>query len=83
MLGSMKGIKMSGLTQKMSELIGNLRVKEVQAAKMFRHLNVYGAILGMHYKFLGRNIVLRLYTPPNFDTDIASFTHYLHSSLFE
>jgi len=47
MLGSMKGIKMSGLTQKMTELIGNLRIKEVQVAKKFRLLNVYGATLGI------------------------------------
>lgn len=46
MLGSMKGIKMSGLSQKLSELIENLRIKEVQVAKKFRLLNVYGATLG-------------------------------------
>jgi ATP-binding cassette, subfamily C (CFTR/MRP), member 1 len=51
MLGSMKGIKMSGLTQKLSQLIGNLRVKEAKSAKKLRLLNVYGATLGMFFEY--------------------------------
>jgi len=43
----MKGIKISGLTQKLSQVISNLRVKEVKSAKKLRLLNVYGATLGM------------------------------------
>ena len=46
MLGSMKGIKLTGLTDRLQILIQGLRVSEVNAAKAFRLLGVYTSTLG-------------------------------------
>ncbi|KAI9736588.1 MAG: hypothetical protein M1818_006099 [Claussenomyces sp. TS43310] len=46
MLGSMKGIKMTGLTQKMSDSIVGLRETEIKDAEPFRLLNAGSATLG-------------------------------------
>ena len=45
MLGSMKGVKMSGLTKKLFELILGLRREELEAAKSYRMLQVYGSTM--------------------------------------
>lgn len=45
-LGSMKGVKMLGLTHKLEQVIQNLRVDEVHSAGSFRLIGVYTSSLG-------------------------------------
>lgn len=47
MLSSMKGVKMAGLAQKLTEIIQNLRVAEVMSGYKFRMVLVWNLILGM------------------------------------
>jgi ATP-binding cassette, subfamily C (CFTR/MRP), member 1 len=48
MLSSMKGIKMSGLTQTLSTVIQNLRVEEIKFASKFRTLQIALITLGKY-----------------------------------
>ena len=41
MLGSMKGVKMCGLTETLSTIIQDLRVQELEISKKFRKLLVW------------------------------------------
>lgn len=41
MLGSMKGVKMSGLSDKMSNIISKLRLAEIASARRYRTMLVY------------------------------------------
>jgi len=43
MLGAMKGVKMSGLSNAIFELIQTLRVNEIKSAAKFRSLLVWNA----------------------------------------
>jgi ATP-binding cassette subfamily C (CFTR/MRP) protein 1 len=47
MLGSLKAVRSSGMTTKLSELIDILRQEEIRAAKGFWLLGVYTSTLGM------------------------------------
>jgi hypothetical protein len=46
MLSSMKGVKMAGLTQKLTEIIQNLRFAEVMSGHKFRMMTVWNLIFG-------------------------------------
>jgi ABC-type multidrug transport system fused ATPase/permease subunit len=48
MLGSMKGVKMSGLTGKLSSIITNLRLAEIASARLYRMMLVYVVTLCRH-----------------------------------
>jgi ATP-binding cassette, subfamily C (CFTR/MRP), member 1 len=45
MLGSMKGVKMSGLSDKMSSIISSLRLGEIASARRYRTMLVYVVVL--------------------------------------
>jgi hypothetical protein len=46
MLSSMKGVKMAGLTQKLIDIIQNLRIAEVMSGYKFRMVTVWNLIFG-------------------------------------
>ena len=46
-LGSMKSVKMLGLTEKMTSAIAKLRFHEVELSKSFRKLMAFNIMLGM------------------------------------
>jgi len=47
MLSSMKGVKMAGLTQRLTEIIQDIRIAEVISGYKFRMMMVYNLIFGM------------------------------------
>lgn len=49
MLGAMKGVKMSGLSDKMSTIISNLRLAEIASAHRYRTMLVYVVTLCTYY----------------------------------
>lgn len=46
MITSMKGVKMSGLTERLTKYIQALRVEEIIAGTRYRMLLIYTAIIG-------------------------------------
>lgn len=47
MISSMKGVKMAGLTQRLTEIIQDIRIAEVVSGYKFRMMMVYNLIFGM------------------------------------
>ncbi|KAI9826794.1 MAG: hypothetical protein M1819_007265 [Sarea resinae] len=47
MLGSMKGVKMSGLSERLENVIQNLRLREIKASQKFRELLI--AVVGLSH----------------------------------
>jgi len=46
MLSSMKGVKIAGLTENLTEIIQNLRIAEVKSAYKFRMMTVWNLTFG-------------------------------------
>lgn len=46
MLSSMKGVKMSGLTARLTEHVEKLRYDELLAGTKYRMLQIYTAVIG-------------------------------------
>jgi ATP-binding cassette subfamily C (CFTR/MRP) protein 1 len=46
-LGSIKGMKMLGLTKLVSENVQGLRMQELKMSKRFRHVQIVNITLGM------------------------------------
>jgi ATP-binding cassette subfamily C (CFTR/MRP) protein 1 len=46
MLSSMKGVKMAGLTEKLTEIIQNLRLAEIMSGYKFRMMTVWNMAFG-------------------------------------
>jgi ATP-binding cassette subfamily C (CFTR/MRP) protein 1 len=49
MLSSMKGVKMAGLTEKLTQIIQNLRITEVKSANKFRMIMAYTTTIGKSF----------------------------------
>ena len=46
MLSSMKGVKMAGLAQRLTDIIQSLRLAEVMSGYKFRMLTVWNMVIG-------------------------------------
>jgi len=49
MLSAMKGVKMAGLTEKLTTIIQRLRLDEIASAAQFRMMMIYTALTGESY----------------------------------
>lgn len=58
MLGSMKGVKMCGLTEVLMTNIHNLRIEELSISKKFRRLLVWNLAFGTYTPLQEHNVCL-------------------------
>lgn len=51
MISSMKGVKMSGLTDRLTEHVQYLRIQELIAGTNYRMMQIYTVIIGEYQEF--------------------------------
>lgn len=81
MLSSMKGVKMSGLTTRLTDLIQKLRIDEIKSGTKFRDVLVYALTLGFSPQLLAPVLAFGIFVAKGESNGITLDTTRIFTSL--